>query len=207
MGGGYRISSHSTSCLERLAGVVPPGRRFARTNAFSKQIAKELDLLVEFQAAAVMQPMARSSDEVATYAELLAGRARHIALIEHIDAVRSIESIAALGVVDELHIGLNDLALSMKVEDRFSLLNSSEVRRVSDCARDAGIPLGFAGIARIGDTTVPTRPELVYQAMAENGAVWTVLSRSFVDRSSDLAEDVRAARVAFAQLAGAKAHG
>ena len=59
---------------------------------------------------------------------------------------------------------------------------------------DAGLPLGIGGIGRLGDTSVPVAPDLVYAQHARLGASAALIARSFLAPGIDLAAEVRRTR-------------
>ena len=139
-----------------------------------------------------MLPMARSADEIACVVDLLAARAELVPLLECADGLRAIGELAALGVA-EAHVGLNDLALSLGVTDRFAALLSDELAAAVAHARRAGLPLGIGGIGRAGDETLPIPSRLIYEARLRSAGA--LLSRAFFFGDDvDVAAEVAAAR-------------
>jgi hypothetical protein len=110
-----------------------------------------------------------------------------------------------------VHVGLNDLALSLGVADRFALLADPLLDHVARRVHAAGLPLGLAGIGRVGLRGLPVDGDLVLAALARLGARATILARSFVggaDEAVDLGVEVARARERLAHwaLAGPEAH-
>ena len=81
--------------------------------------------------------------------------------------------------LDELHIGLNDLALSLSRPSRWSLLAGDLVKDAAACAHAAGLPFGFGGIGCAHDEHLPIPSDLIYAEYARTGATRALLARSF----------------------------
>jgi hypothetical protein len=58
----------------------------------------------------------------------------------------------------------------------------------------AGLPLGLGGLGRLGDTSVPVPPGLVYAQHARLGGSAALVARSFLALGGDLAAEVERAR-------------
>lgn len=191
---GYRLSRHRADRLRSLREAVRPGRLFARTDPVNARSGPDVESLLAAGVDVLMLPMFTSAEEVRRFCSLVGGRAKVVALLETSAAVRCLEEVLAVPGVDEVHIGLNDLALSLRVDNRFNLLAGPLLDDVSARVRDAGIPFGVGGIGRLDDAGLPVPPDLVYAALARLGATRTLLSRSFLDNGSDLGSEVAKAR-------------
>lgn len=166
----------------------------------------QLERLVEAGVACVMLPMFRDAETVARACDRVGGRARIVPLVETREAVDGIEEVLAVAGVDEVHVGLNDLALAYGLPSRFAGLAHPSVQRVAEAARAAGARLGLGGLGRVGQEDLPIPASLVYAQHARLGSGAALLSRSFLDAGcDDLAAEVRAARAALARWQSADA--
>jgi hypothetical protein len=101
--------------------------------------------------------------------------------------------------VNEVHLGLNDLALSLGLRNRWLALGEEMVDQAATLVRAAGRRLGLGGIGRPGDRTLPVPSDLIYSEFARLGATAALLARSFgVESTNDLAADIRRARARLA---------
>ena len=195
------ISAHRHDDLARLE--LRRARRFARVEPADPRI----DELIELGAEVLMLPMVASAREAAAFADAVAGRAVVVLLVERREAVEAIGELVRVDGVDEIHLGLNDLALSLGMRNRWQVLGADLGLRVGATVREAGLPYGLGGIGRAGDRSLPLPSDLVCAEVARCGATGALLSRSFTN--GPLAADVARARsrLAFWRAAGAPALG
>jgi hypothetical protein len=176
---GTWISPHREEDLPALARSLRTARLFARTEPMHEGSEAQVERLVASGVEVLMLPMFRTSDEVARFAELVAGRARVVLLLETVEAVEDVEAIVQVEGVDEVHLGLNDLTLALGLRNRFELLATPVAEQVAHAVAAAGLPFGAGGIGRVGDTGLPIPPDLVYAQLARLGAGATLISRAF----------------------------
>ena len=191
---GTWISPHSVDDLARLRPAVAHGRLFARVNPVHAGSGDEVESALAAGAEVLMLPMFRSATEVARFVALVAGRARVVGLLETREAVADVEAVVRVAGLDELHIGINDLALELGLPNRFGVLVSDAAERVARATADAGLRLGVGGIGRLSDTELPIAPDLLYAQYPRLGATAALLSRSFLAGGCDLAPEIRRAR-------------
>lgn len=142
----------------------------------------------------VMAPMIGSRDQACAFAELVGGRARTVALVETRQGMDHLSEIAGVPGIDEVHIGINDLSLSLDLQSRWAVLTGTLLHDAAICVRSAGKPFGFGAIARPGDERLPLPSDLVYAEYARVGATRALIARSFCAEAPTLATDVAAAR-------------
>ncbi len=145
----------------------------------------------------LMLPMFERAREVARLIELVAGRATVVPLLETRAALAGIADLIHVDGLQEIHVGINDLALSLGVRNRFEVLVSEAVQRVCETLRGAGFRLGIGAIGRLDDGRLPIPPDLVYSRYARLGASAALVARSFAasDASGDeLAHQIAASR-------------
>ncbi len=141
-----------------------------------------------------MLPMFRTAQELARFTEIVAGRASVVGLLETPEALADVETVVGVHGLDELHVGINDLAIGLGLRVRFEVLVSPAMERVARAAREAGVPLGVGGIGRLSDTELPIPADLIYAQHARLGASAALISRSFLASGCDLITEVRRAR-------------
>ena len=100
-------------------------------------------------------------------------------LIETAAAVTRLREILAVPGVEEIMIGLNDLSLSLELDNPFEVVTSDLMSAVAEWVLGAGVRFGFGGLARIDDGTLPVPPDLVAAQYPRLGVVSAWLSRSF----------------------------
>jgi hypothetical protein len=108
--------------------------------------------------------------------------------------------------VHEVHVGLNDLALSLRLRNRWLVLAGELMVEAGRCVLEAGLRFGFGGIGRAGQEGLPVPADLVYAEYARAGASSALLSRSFIQTGgTDLAAEVARARARLAEWRAAPA--
>jgi hypothetical protein len=193
------ISPHAEEDLDAVRPALTRARLFARVNPMNPDIAREIEAVLARGAQVVMLPMAADARQAAELVRLVAGRATIVLLVEHVDAMKRIRDIVAVPGVDEIHIGLNDLAISLGLRNRWMALGGDLVTEASVIVREAGLRLGLGGIGRAGDARLPVPSDLVYAQYARTGARAALISRSFFDGGgADLTAEVARARDALA---------
>jgi hypothetical protein len=191
------VSPHRAEDLAALE--LRRARRFARVEPREPQVER----LLELGAEVLMLPMVAGPREAQAFAAAVAGRATVVLLVERAEAVAAIGELVRVDGVDEVHLGLNDLALSLGLPNRWLALAGDVPARVGSAVCEAGLRFGLAGIGRVGDTTLPVPADLVYAQFARTGATAALLARSFL--GGDLAGEMRRARRRLAQWRAAGA--
>jgi len=128
-----------------------------------------------------MLPMIKEVGEIETFSELVANRAGVIPLIETYEATQNLSEIVEVQGITEIYIGLNDLHLDMGLEFMFEPLANGYLDTLISIIKDAGLPFGFGGIARVGEGIIPG--EMVLAEHKRLGSTSVILSRTFHRRS------------------------
>ena len=118
------------------------------------------------------------------------------------EAVEDVEAVGGVPGLDELHVGINDLALALGLPNRFCVLLEPGRRARRTCRCGAGLRLGVGGIGRVADAGLPIAPDLIYAQYPRLGATGALMSRSFLAGRCDLAAEVRRSRERLAWWAG-----
>ncbi len=176
---GTWISDHRADDLPPIGRSLTRSRLFARVNPLCAESPGEVERLVALGVQVLMLPMFRSAEELEEFAHIVDGRATIVPLLETLDAAQDIERVTRLAPIHELHIGINDLALSCGMASRFEVLDCEITDRVSAHVLQAGWRLGIGGIGRVGDDTLPLAPDLVYSQYARLGSSAALISRAF----------------------------
>jgi len=192
---GTWISPHHRSRLTAVGRALSRAQLFARTEPWRDGTQEEVDGLIADGARVLMLPMFTGPEEVERFVAAVAGRATVVLLLETREAAQAAHEIAAVPGADEVHVGLNDLTLSLGLPNRFLTLASGTLDEVAAAVLAAGKPLGVGGLGRPGDTGLPIPADLVYAALAHLGATRALLSRSFFRADDELGpEAVEAVR-------------
>jgi 2-keto-3-deoxy-L-rhamnonate aldolase RhmA len=183
------ISRHAAADLAVLRDVVPPGRLLVRVNPVHEGTEAEIDRVIRDGADIVMLPMFHGPTEVERFCQAVAGRARTCLLVETVGAMRTLADCVRVLGVDEVHIGLNDLHLELGLRFMFEPLAEGLVDRMVQVLREASVPFGIGGVARVGEGMLPA--ELLLGEHARLGSTGSILSRTF-HRQARTVNEIRA---------------
>ena len=210
------ISGHTIADLERVRAAVPDAEVLARIDPPSERTATEVDAVIAAGADVVMLPYFTAPAEVGAFVAAVGGRARTCLLLETAPAAVRVDRIAALPGVDEIHVGLNDLHLSMGLAFMYESLAGGVLDHVISRIRSVapGIRYGFGGGALIG-APHPVSPSDVLREHARLGSRMIILSRTFTKNAAnedelatlglDLAVEIARVREAIAIARGRSA--
>lgn len=194
-GRGTWVSTHVEDDLSRLRPLLRTAQLFVRVDPLGPDTLDQVERVLGRGAQVVMVPMVEDPAALGDFAAVVAGRARTVALVETAAGVDRIRELAAVRGVDELHLGLNDLSLSLGLANRFAILAHDASATVAAAARAARRPLGVGHIGCAHDDGLPVPSDLIYSQLPRLGATATLLGRSFLrGAEGDLPASVAAAR-------------
>ena len=178
-------SFHTVEDVKALRKVLNKSEILVRINPIHDATTdypgtkNEIDAVINAGADVIMLPMAKTVEEIKTFVDLVAGRVKTLLLLETAEAAEKLDEILTTCKVDEIHIGLNDLHLSYKMDFMFQLLVDGTVEKLCNKIKAHNIPSGFGGIARLGYGMLPA--EHVIAEHYRLGSSAAILSRSFCD--------------------------
>lgn len=148
----------------------------------------EIDAVINSGADIVMLPYFKTEEEVEKFISLVDGRAKTCLLLETAEAAMLIDEILKVPGIDMVHIGLNDLHLSLGMKFMFQLLTDGIVDNLANKIKAKGIPFGFGGIARLDTGALPGK--YVLKEHYRLGSSMVIVSRSFcnTDKITDMEE-------------------
>ena len=188
------ISNHSMEDVRRIRSVLNTSRLLVRVNPINKHSKTEIDRVIGLGADIIMLPMFKSTLEVETFIRLVDGKATTCLLLETKEAVTEIDNILLVPGIDEIHIGINDLHLSMKLEFMFELLSNGVVEALSKKIVGAqGVKFGFGGVANLGDGILEA--SLILSEHIRLSSTMVILSRAFKDPDMDMSKEIEKIRI------------
>ena len=183
-GGMDTVQNHHTlEDVKKISESIEFAELLVRVNPIHKRTEdyvsseEEINRAVENGAKILMLPYFKTTEEVRTFINIVAGRAKVMPLVETPEAVSVIDEILSLDGLDEIFIGLNDLSLGYGKKFMFELLSDGTVEDLCYKFRKTGIPYGFGGIAAIGKGELPA--EKIITEHYRLGSTCAILSRSF----------------------------
>jgi hypothetical protein len=194
------ISEHQLDDVGRIKRVLRRSPLMVRVNPLHAGTADEIDGVLAQGADSLMQPMFHRPDQVRAFAELVAGRAPMVPLLETAEALQSLPEWVGTPGLQEVFIGLNDLHISLGHRFMFEALADGSVERAARIVQAQGLKFGFGGIARLDEGQLPGRDVLAEHLRLGSGAV--ILSRTFhrADSEAVFEEEVAGLREAERQL-------
>lgn len=135
----------------------------------------EVDLALGCGAGVVMLPMARSSDDVRSFLDIVDGRARTLVQVETPQLASDIERFSTLGW-DYAYIGLNDLMVARGGHSIWQALIDGTAETI--CAPLRGRVFGFGGATVIGGGE-PIFNALILLELVRLGGSLAVMRRTF----------------------------
>lgn len=172
-------SHHTVDDVRKLSQVVSSSELLVRVNPWNETSAEEIEAVIAAGADRIMLPMWKTLDDVSAFLQAVNGRVGTTLLLETKEAVEIVDEVLDHPLLDEIHLGLNDLHLSYGLTFMFELLSNGTVESLCRKFEAKGIPYGFGGIAQIGEGTLPAAR--IVMEHYRLGSTMTILSRSFCD--------------------------
>ena len=172
-------SHHTINDVSVISKILTRSETLVRINQWNEMSADEIEAVISAGANRIMLPMWKNVSEVNSFLEKVNGRIRTTLLLETKEAVEIVDEVLKHPLLDEIHIGLNDLHLSYGLTFMFELLANGTVESLCEKFMAKGIQYGFGGIARIGEGALPA--EKIVMEHYRLGSTRAILSRSFCD--------------------------
>jgi citrate lyase beta subunit len=201
-GRGLFLSTHRIESVARVKMALEKTPLVVRINPLSRRSRSEIDALAGSGADFIMLPYFSGLADVRMFLEIVRRRTRVILLVETRSAASQLRALADEPGVDEVHIGLNDLSISLGQDNLFEPIRAGMIDDMAAVLRDARLPFGFGGIARLSRQELPIDPERMLAEQVRLGASRGWLGRTFrgdLERSrahGELAAEVLAIREA-----------
>jgi hypothetical protein len=195
------ISAHGIDDVARIRDVLRQSRLMVRVNPLHDGTAAEVDSVLARGADLVMLSMFTRTEEVRRFADIVAGRAPIVPLLETAAGLHCLDEWVGTPGLAEIYVGLNDLHISLGHRFMFEPLVLGLVDRVAEAARRHGLPFGFGGIARMNEGQLSGRDVLSEHLRLGSSSV--ILSRTFhrPDDAQGFEASVAALRAAERELA------
>ena len=172
-------SHHTVADIRHMSKVLKSAELMVRINPWDQDSLQEIEDVIAAGAARIMLPMWKKPEEVDAFLTAVNKRVATTLLLETKEAVECLDVVLDNPLVEEIHIGLNDLHLSYGLTFMFELLSNGTVEKLCNKIAKKGIPYGFGGIARIGEGILPAERILCEHIRLGSKAV--ILSRAFFD--------------------------
>ena len=180
-------SHHTVEDAAAIARVLTSSKLLVRINPWHEHSTEEIEAVIDAGADSIMLPMWKTAEEVDQFLATVNRRVETTLLLETKEAEACLDTVLEHPLLDNIHIGLNDLHLSYGLTFMFELFPNGVVERICQKCRAKGIPYGIGGIARLGTGLVPA--EYIIMEHYRLGSSAAILSRAFcnVDETPNLA--------------------
>lgn len=170
---------HTVEDVKNLRKVITDSELLVRVNPLHDNSKNEIDSVISAGADRIMLPMWKSVEEVDEFFKIVDNRVKTTLLLENVEATQCVEKLASFTNDFEVHIGLNDLHISLNQKFLFEPLADGTVEKLSKSLNKNGIRFGIGGFGRIGEGILPA--ELIVSENYRLGSQVSILSRSFCD--------------------------
>jgi len=173
------LSTHHEADVVALRKVLINRDLMVRINPLNEQSKAEIERMLHYGVNTIMLPMFETAAQISQFVDLVQGRARTSLLLENAIALANIDSIVKVPGINEIHVGLNDLRLSLGLDVIFEALCLGILDSLSEKIRGAGIRFGFGGVTSPRITHLPIAPTQIIAEQARLGSTLALLGRSF----------------------------
>ena len=195
-GGFDTVQNHHTiQDIRNISNALNRAKVMVRVNPIHKNYEgyfdsdEEIDITVEAGADIIMLPFFHSVQEVSDFLGFVKKsnqkhnkQVKSCLLLETPKATILIDEILNLSGIDMIHIGLNDLHLSLGMKFMFQLLTDGIVEMLANKIKTKGIKFGFGGIAGLNSGDIPG--SFVLKEHYRLGSSMVIVSRSFCNTNT-----------------------
>lgn len=187
------ISNHSLVDILKIRKVLKKSRILTRVNPINSESQLEINKAIENGTDIIMLPMFKTVEEVKKFIKIVDSRVETCLLLETSEAFCRIDEILEIEGIDRIHIGLNDLHLSLGLDFMFECLSCGIVDiLVEKIKKNKKIKYGFGGIARLDEGELSSNYILKEHVRLQSSMV--ILSRSFKKENNNLKVEVKKIR-------------
>lgn len=170
-------SGQTIADVARLREAAPDAHLLVRINPPYEGTRDEVKAVIARGADSIMLPMFRSAEDVARLADMVAGHAEVVPLVETRAALDDVPRMAAMGAAGRVHIGLNDLHLDMGLRFMFQPISEGLLEDACAALRAHSLPFGIGGLARAHEGHIS--PDVLLGEHVRLGSDAAILSRTF----------------------------
>lgn len=172
---------HTVEDVRRIRQVLDKSDLLVRINPVHDNTSAEIDSVVDAGADIIMLPMWKTAEDVEKFIDCVNGRAKTMLLLENKEAAACLDDVLKISGIDEIHIGLNDLHLSLGRQFLFELLADGTVKDIVNQISKTDIPYGFGGFGHLGGGLL--NADYIVSEHYRLGSSMAILSRAFCDTS------------------------
>lgn len=173
------LSDHTIQDISAVKPLLKQTNLMVRINPLDHNSKNEIDNVISKGADIIMLPYFKEVEEAELVCRYVAGRAKVSLLVETAESVKNILYLSQLADVDEIHIGLNDLCISMNFKSIFEPIYNGTLEHICTILEKSGKAYGFGGVGRLSYSGLPINPELILAEQIRLGCSIGWLGRTF----------------------------
>ncbi len=167
------ISAHAMEDVSNVRSVLTKAKLLVRINPVYEKTKAEVDEAIDRGADIIMLPMFKKAEEVALFLDYVGNRAQKYLLLETAAAMTRIDDILELSGIDAIHIGLNDLSISMDLDFLYEPLIGGLIEYMAEKIKAKNVKFGFGGVSRL------ERGMLILSEHFRLGSEMVIINRDF----------------------------
>lgn len=172
---------HTISDIEKVRPCVKNAELLVRINPYYEGTSEEVEQVISRGADIIMFPMWTSAEEVENLVELVNNRTKVLPLLETHSAALCIDEVLNIEGIEEIHIGLNDLSISMGKKNLFELFCDGTVDDLANKCKKKNMTFGIGGVGAV-DINLALSAKNILAEHYRLGSKMVILSRSFCNR-------------------------
>lgn len=171
------ISYHSLDDIKKIKPILKNSELLVRVNPIYENSSKEISQSIKNGADIIMLPMFKTLEEVTLFIDYIDKKAKACLLLETSEALARIDDILEINGIDEIHIGLNDLHLSLGLDFMFELMGDGLIEYLANKIKAKNIPFGIGGVARMDEGMLQSN--IIIKEHVRLGSSMVILSKTF----------------------------
>ncbi len=172
-------SEHKIKDVFKIKSILRETLLMVRVNSIHSDTPSEIDEVISSGANVVMLPFFKTLEEVDFFIKCINKRAKVSLLIETKESVDLLDQLVSYNSIDEYHIGLNDLSISLGNETIFDVILDGTIEQCTSILRSSNKPYGFGGVGSLTNRLLTIDPLLCLSEQVRLGCSIGWLGRSF----------------------------
>lgn len=186
-------TNHVMEDIKNMKGKIKSKKLLVRLNPWNLNSKDEINIAIKYGADYLMLPMIKKISDIRNFCEVVRYRVPVVPLIETRESLLFLDEIIKIESINEIYIGLNDLAISCGYKFIFEPLINGMLDNASILLNKNTIKWGFGGIAKIGEGLLPAEYILGEHVRLKSTNV--ILSRSFHGGAKELSKLINQANI------------
>ena len=178
-------SEHRIEDISILKPILSHMELMVRVNSIHDNTANEIDEVIQRGADIVMLPFFKTTQEVEYFIKCVGKRVKTSLLIETKEAVSILSELITYKEIDEYHIGLNDLSISLGNNTIFDAVLDGTIENCIELLKTTNKPYGFGGVGSLSNKGLTINPLLCLSEQIRLGCSIGWLGRSFRNLITD----------------------